>query len=634
MTLSILALPVLSVAQSKESMNYGNEGDPVSMYERGLSLMKRGGGTKDVKEAFSWFQKSAESDFGPAQAMVAYYFKNGISVNQDRNKAWTWAVKGSEKNDGFAFWLLAQMAKENSGSLSEIRSYIESALGQNYPLAQLLYSKYYATGSSDFGISQNKAVSEKLLQEAADQGLTDAAALLGGIFAKQGKDYGAAFRYLKAAADGNNPHAMSQVANMLYYGLGTGTNDSQTFKYYEKAGAANDPAGVEGLADCYRLGIGAGVFQERAFNLYSKLSEPSSRILYILGHYYNDGVCTAIDRKKAISLFEKSASMGSIFALAMLGTAYYEGTAPFDARDFSKAYPLLKAAFDSEYFNQLPPSVAADVLSCLAKCFRFGRGGAVKNIAEAERLQKMAEEKRDDSTAPLPFAVVGMIPFGESIAAYNVSWDSDEFSDILGKATFDYPKDNLNRPSSEEIAKVSKTDNQVSQQGKEKVKSDSPTASAGRSGRVVFILDAAPYGFGPTSVVSSRDRNTYWLRGQVMEFSASAGWLSGSGAFIGGGAAYDIYSGSRMSVVRGFIEAIYFIGAPNNSGILLGVQAGIASGSPDFGMGMSASGKLGYRIHLSGNSSIIFGAKADVNSFSDDNKTKGTLVAPYVGISF
>lgn len=639
LSVALVVFSVIALAQNKEQL-----------YERGLSYLKEGN-TENVKESYSLIKKSAEQGYVPAQAVLAYLVKNGIGTKKDLEEAWRWAQSAIAQGDGLAFWVGAQISDERGFDLNMINGYIFQAYEREYPFAKLLYAKGYAIGNADLGLNKDEAKSQRILEDLSTFGLPEALALL----ASQKLDNPQiAFPNLKKAADGGIPEAAAIVANMYYNGEGVPKSESEAFKYYEKAAEKKVHAGIEGLADCYRTGVGAGLFQERAFNLYKDLQDPSPRVMYILGCYFNEGISTAKDFSKAADLFGKSAAKGNVFAQAMLGLAHYDGSAPFDAKDFDKAYSYIKSALDNPELGNLPAEIAAKVYNYAARCVRFGRGGAVKDVNEADRLQAKADALGEDTgSQPLPFASIGLLPFSEAAKKYDFSWDSEVFENILDRVTFDYPKDYLDKVPEQTVVEQPKQVEvvQPEQEVPTVIPSEAkdlpnqqtvaptpapktPKAKSPKSGRLSVMIEASPYCFAPTSVVSSRDGNTYWLKGSAIDVSASVGWLTNSGLFIGAGAGYESFSGGRMSVIQGFVDARYFLGGADNSGIFLGARGGVGMGSPEYGIGITAAGMLGYKIAIGGNIGINIGLKAGINSFTDDNKTMGNVVGPFVGISF
>lgn len=641
MALTLVACQNVVFAQNdgQDLLKSAKRGDEKAMYDLGMSLLRQGG-DENIKDAYSWIKKSAEKEYAPSQAAMAYFLRNGVGTDRDLNQAWYNGNKAAGKGDGLASWVLAQLSKDRGYEQSMVNDYLKQALDQEYPIAKLFYAKGYSEGSQTFGIGKDEAKSRQLLQEVDKAGIADASALLGiqTIDSPQ-----IAFAYLKKAADAGMAGAASLVGSMYYHGEGIGKNPAEAFKYFEKAAELKDPAGMEGLADCYRTGVGTGVFQERAFNLYAELKDPSPRVMYILGCYYNEGVSTAKDPKKAIDLFEKAAAKGNVFTQAVLGIAHYEGSAPFEEKDFDKAYSYLTKALENEAFGQITEDVASKVYECAARCVRFGRGGAVKSKEEADKLQEKADALSESaSSKSFPFGSIGLATFKESVAACDISWASLKYEDILERVTFDYPKDYLDRVPEQAAVEQPKP---VVEEKPQQVAPVSPAVvppaapktpkapKAAKSGRLAIIIEASPYCFAPTSVISSRDQNKYWLKGSAIDVSASVGWLSESGLFIGGGAGFESFSGGRMSVIQGFVDARYFLGG-SGSGLFLGARGGVGLGSPEYGIGITAAGMLGYKIALGGNTGLNIGLKAGINSFTDESKTMGNVVGPFVGISF
>ncbi len=641
LALALVACQNVVFAQNdgQDLLKSAKRGDEKAMYDLGMSLLRQGG-DENVKDAYSWIKKSAEKEYAPSQAVMAYFLRNGVGTDRDLNQAWYNGNKAAGKGDGLASWVLAQLSKDRGYEQSMVNDYLKQALDQEYPIAKLFYAKGYSEGSQTFGIGKDEAKSCQLLQEVDKAGIADASALLGiqTIDSPQ-----IAFAYLKKAADAGMAGAASLVGSMYYHGEGIGKNPAEAFKYFEKAAELKDPAGMESLADCYRTGVGTGVFQERAFNLYAELKDPSPRVMYILGCYYNEGISTAKDPKKAAELFEKAAEKGNVFAQAVLGIAHYEGSAPFEEKDFDKAYSYLTNALENEALGQVTEDIAAKVYECAARCVRFGRGGAVKSKEEADKLQEKADALSESaSSKSFPFGSIGLASFKESVAACDISWDSLGYDDILERVTFDYPKDYLDKAPEPVVSEqpkpaVEEKPQQVAPITPAIVPPAAPKTpkapKAAKSGRLAIMIEASPYCFAPTSVVSSRDNNTYWLKGSAIDLSASVGWLSDSGLFIGGGAGFESFSGGRMSVIQGFVDARYFMGG-SGSGLFLGARGGVGMGSPEYGIGITAAGMLGYKIAFGGNMGLNIGLKAGINSFTDDNKTMGNVVGPFVGISF
>ena len=615
--ISLLFIQVGTWAQIVDSdlLRRANKGDPEAMYQAGMAYEALGD-TGYLEEAYRWFAKSADKDYAPAQAMLAYHLKNGIGTIQDSGTAMTWAKKASSHDDGLATWILAQLSSDNGALSSDAMQYVKKAFDLDYPIAKLLYAKMYSEGSFDYQFPKDVKMARSLLREVADAGDVSANALLGVLLRKESDNSEEAFNRLKMAADKGNAEAMAQIASMYYLGEGVPKADeSEAFKYYKLSADAGDPSGIEGLADCYRLGIGSGgVFNEWASGLYNRIGKESPRLSYLKGYYLNKGEGIPKDINRALSLFQSAASAGNVFAQALLGVSCFEGSDPFTSKDYEKAFPYLNAALNNKDFSLLPNSLSASVCQYAAVCKRYGFGTEMV-ISEADALRDRSNDLKSLATGEsVPFGLVGMITREESLSSCPLSWESGEFSNILQKVTFDYPKPAM-------AVKVESAP-------------APPKVQKQQNGRVAAFFELGPFGFAPTSHISSRDGESYWIKGSVFDASFSLGWLADSGFFIGGGAGISSFSDKRMTAIEGFLDARYIIQMGGALSPFLGARGGVAYGAPDVGIGLHYGGSVGLKIDLGKGIAIDLGVKAAMNTLNDDNKTKGGLVVPFVGICF
>ena len=252
----LIALASLAQEENKTSLILeARGGDVGAMFRLGKSYLVSGV-ESDYPEAYKWLSRASDKGHIQAKSAVAYMLKNGLGVQEDLKEAEDMLGVPLKANDGLAWWLMAQMADNSGKDPWIVRGFVENALRSGYPLARLFYAKYFSTGSQTYGITKDGYESLRLLKLCADAGEPDAAALYGIMLLRQGDAKSG--RYLKMAAEGGNPAAMAQVANMYYTGRGVEKDESQTFLYYKKSADKGDLSGIEGLADCYRLGIGTG----------------------------------------------------------------------------------------------------------------------------------------------------------------------------------------------------------------------------------------------------------------------------------------------------------------------------------------------------------------------------------------
>lgn len=383
--------------------------------------------------------KTAQQGDSQAQALVAYLLKEGIGVKKNLIEAQLWALTASESQNGFAFWLLAQIASEMGMPPTAYLYYLESALLCEYPLATSLFARLYDSGSPDFGIKRDFDKAFVLYQKAASNGDVEASAYLGYLFLMKKNDPSNAFKYFSLAASKGDSESMSMLASMYANGVGTAKNITSAYDWYKKAAETGSLSGLEGLADCYRTGQGIASNQYEAFKSYSKISTLSSRLQYILGYYYAMGRGTNQDNAMSVSLLKQSAASGNVYAQAIVGIAQYEGDVPFkDNKDIGKAFPYLKAAYENLGLESLPPRLLRKVYRYLSGFYRYG-SGVNRDMQFANQLTEKAEEIQFDANTVLyPFAYVGMRTIEECLDSYpRRSLTSPE--SLLKRAVFDYP---------------------------------------------------------------------------------------------------------------------------------------------------------------------------------------------------
>ena len=407
----------------------------------------------DFESYGDWLKLARKGD-PHAQAMVAYYLKEGIGGEKDLYNATGWAMKSADSGNGLAYWLLAQMHIGRKGKME----FLESALSCNYPLAAPLLARLYYFGSDYFNIQQDKyrvqiknynvkldklntkwndQINEKafgLFELAAKSGSSEDAAFLGNYYLKEVGDTSKAFEFYTLASENGDAESMSILAYMLYYGYGTKKDESASFKWLQEAAKKGSLTGLEGYADCCRIGVGTPIDEEEAFNTYSSIDKPSTRVQYILGYY----LMTRIDgiREYSKSLLWNSSTLGYSYSQAVIGIAYYEGKDPF-GKDIDQALPYLENAYDNSDFEYLPPEIKQKVYRYLSYYYRYGRG-VVENIQLAEELFEKDERLQTDvDNNNSPFAFVGMRSFDDIVNSYTPKLSPA--SSILNQTVFDYP---------------------------------------------------------------------------------------------------------------------------------------------------------------------------------------------------
>lgn len=566
-------------------------------------------------QSYNDLLKTAKQGDSKAQALVAYYLKEGIGVKKDLKEAKKWAQTASELQNGFAYWLLAQIATDMGDDPLSYRQYLESALSCDYPLAISLFARLYDSGSPQFGIERDSDKAFDLFHKSADNGDTEAAAYLGYQYLKKKNDPLNAFKYFSLAASNGDAESMSMVASMYANGVGTVKNMTSAYDWYKRAADSASPSGLEGLADCFRTGQGTSSNQPEAFRTYSKITSFSSRLQYILGYYYAMGEGVDQDVAMAVSLLKQSAASGNVYAQAVLGVAQYEGDVPFkDEKDVGKALPFLKSAFENSGRESLPAGLLQKVYRYLSGFYRYGRV-VDRDMQLAEQLTSKADAMQFDAkTALHPFAYVGMRSVEECLESYPLKPLASPES-FINQVVFDYPVPKGIVPSS----------------GHQDIISTSSKNTKKTESHLAIIIEASPYGLGP---VSSEQIKGGWLRDHVSEVAVSIGHLGESGLFLGGGIGYDSYSSKKLSVLNGFLDARYLMNPQNRIIPYIEGRGGIAYEMSKIGIGMQFGAGVGVQIKVQESFLISIGAKAAFTSFFNEAATKCGAVMPTIGISF
>ena len=428
---------ILAQSIDPELQIRAKRGNEEAMYQVALALDKNANAVS-YKEAFSLALKAAEKNYAPAQALVAYHYFKGFGIPQNLGLARDWASKAVVANhDGLAYWILQQAYRESQA----FYSYVHEAFMSNYPLATLFYAKLFYQGSESFSVAKDEAKSKEFLYEVSKYNFPYSAAVLGTKIRKEGGNEKKAFEYLKTASSLGIPQVYSQLANMYFHGVGTSKDEKTAFEYYGKAAEKGDPLGMEGLADFYRMGLVVAQDQKKALDLYQKVYGQSPRASYLLACYLNEGVGTDKDEAEALSLFEKSAAAGYVFAQSYLGIALFTGSSPCREKDTNRASEYLLSVIAHPDFEDLPVEMKSKVYEYAAACLRYGVG-APMDVAKADELMDKASDLKSGLSMTLtPFGFVGPVSSTEASAAVPLITPADIPDAILDFTVLDYPKD-------------------------------------------------------------------------------------------------------------------------------------------------------------------------------------------------
>ena len=202
----------------------------------------------DNKEAFKWFQKSAEQDNPFAKFYLGRCYDEGFAVIVNYTKAnafYKEAVKG-----------LDTLALEGNSD------------------AQYLLGMCYDSG---FGIEENISEAIKWYKAAAEHDNVEAQCELGFIYSEDGrvkKSYADAVKWYKSAAEQGNAGAQCNLGFCYEKGRGVTKSFNEAAKWYRLAAEQGLPDAQYNLAVCYENGNGVTLSHTEAVKWY-KISADS-----------------------------------------------------------------------------------------------------------------------------------------------------------------------------------------------------------------------------------------------------------------------------------------------------------------------------------------------------------------------
>ena len=246
-----------------------------------------------------------------------------------------------------------------------------------------------------------------------------------------------AFPIFKRLAEAGDSEAMSILAYMYHFGLGTPVDRATALKWFRESAESCSVSGRLGLAEYLRLGLSTSVNLPEAFELYSTLSRLSPHCQFILGCFYASGEGCEKDAYKATAMWKPLAESGDVYAQALWGVSLYEGISPF-FKNLWDAFPLMKKAFDNDNWLQLPPCLAQKICRYLSDYYRSGRGVGTNTSFADELLSKADYLLSLEEDEKCPFAFLEIVSFDEARSFFTTP-DLTNLDAILNKVTFDYP---------------------------------------------------------------------------------------------------------------------------------------------------------------------------------------------------
>ena len=148
--------------------------DPAELYNQSLDLLRGQGVAKDEKRSFELNAEAAASGDRDAVLAMGWYYLNGVGVDRDLGEARKWYRKSARQSQPGAMYSLGAIAYEE-GKFEEAMRWFESAAKEGHARSTYWIAKLYWRG---LGVSRDRHRAEALLEQAAVQGIPEAARAL------------------------------------------------------------------------------------------------------------------------------------------------------------------------------------------------------------------------------------------------------------------------------------------------------------------------------------------------------------------------------------------------------------------------------------------------------------------------
>jgi TPR repeat protein len=214
---------------------------PREQLNRGLRYARGDGVTKDIGLAVSWYQRSAERGFAPAQHVLAGCYLNGEGVLKNKIEFLHWNKKAAEQGFSVSQYELGVYYLFKDFKLSGY--WFRKAAEQGHRDAQFNLGGFYADGigssyAFDVGVVKNNVEAIKLWLSAGEKGQIEAQYYLAICYASGqhvAKSDSEAAAWFQAAAEQGHKTAQYRLGYLYDTGSGVAKDQIEAVKWYLKA---------------------------------------------------------------------------------------------------------------------------------------------------------------------------------------------------------------------------------------------------------------------------------------------------------------------------------------------------------------------------------------------------------------
>ena len=303
----------LSYSKDLSEIEYDavHKNDSWSQNQLGIAYENGSGVEKNLKMAFSWFQKAAANNNKYACFNLARYYHYGLSVNKDIHKA---------------------------------ISMYEKAASLYNPHASLLLGKWYLKGEN---VHKNHAKAAKYFKDAAFGGLPEGKYYFGYCYAYGHgveQDSIKSLIWLNRALNDKFYTAYYLLGKMYKDGICVNVNKDKAFEMFQEGDYHNDEKSSYYLAFCHLDGIGISPDTIRAVNQFISCAHNGTKAAMIsLGNIYSSDKFKFKDLKFAAEWYEKAAKLNDEYSFNKLLNVYK------DLNDDKSLYDISKRGYNLKF---------------------------------------------------------------------------------------------------------------------------------------------------------------------------------------------------------------------------------------------------------------------------------------------
>lgn len=215
-----------------------------TLYSLGWAYMKK----EDYTQAMRWYRVASDKGSIEAQSAIAWLYRQGLGVPQDKVKSVELYLRAAEKGDSNAMINLA---------------------------------KAYLNGE---GIDKNVEKAMGLYHKAADAGNATAQGYLGYLYVMGevqgyvfGRNYEKALIYIKQGAAQQDSLSQYLMGWMYHQGEGLRRDFVKAMEWYKKAAAQNMPNAINNIGQMYEQGEGVIADKNEAIKWYRRAAELNNK---------------------------------------------------------------------------------------------------------------------------------------------------------------------------------------------------------------------------------------------------------------------------------------------------------------------------------------------------------------------